>query len=57
MNVRKLALEAVEKIIDKKAFSNIVVNEFLNRYELSAEDRALFTNIVYGTIGLNAYFT
>lgn len=50
MNVRKLALEAVEKIIEKKAFSNIVVNEFLNRYELSVEDRALFTNIVYGTM-------
>ena len=50
MNARKLALEALEKIIDKKAFSNIVVNEFLNKFELSLEDRALFTNIVYGTM-------
>ena len=31
MNVRKLALEAVEKIIDEAAFSNIVINEFLNK--------------------------
>lgn len=50
MNIRKLALEAIEKILEKKAFSNIVVNEFLERFELSLEDKALFTKIVYGTI-------
>lgn len=50
MNVRKLALEAIEKITTKHAFSNIVVNEYLNKFELSQEDRALFTNVVYGTI-------
>ncbi len=50
MNVRKLALEAIEKITHKKAFSNIVVNEFLNKFELSEEDKGLFTNLVYGTI-------
>ena len=50
MNVRKLALDAIEKIIVKKAFANICVNEFLSTYELSKEDRALFTNIVYGTV-------
>ena len=50
MNVRKLALEAVIKIIDEKAYSNITVNEFLNKYELTVNDKALFTNIVYGTV-------
>ena len=50
MNVRKLALEAVEKIIDEAAFSNIVINEFLNKFELKEQDKGLFTNIVYGTI-------
>lgn len=50
MNARKLALEAIEKITNKKAFSNIVVNEFLNKFELSEEDKSLFTNLVYGTI-------
>ncbi len=50
MDVRKLSLEAVEKIIDKKAFANIVVNEYLNKFEFSQADKALFTNIVYGTI-------
>lgn len=50
MNVRKLALEAIGKIIEKKAYSNIIVNEYLSKFELNSEDRALFTNIVYGTI-------
>lgn len=50
MNVRKLAVEAVEKIIDKKGFSNIVVNEYLRKFVLSKEDKALFTNLVYGTV-------
>ncbi len=40
MNVRKLALEAIVKIIDKKAYSNIVVNEYLSKFELNSEDRA-----------------
>lgn len=50
MNVRKIALEALDKIINKKAFSNIVVNEFLNKFEMTKEDKGLFTNLVYGTI-------
>lgn len=50
MNVRKLAVEAVEKIIDKKGFSNIVVNDYLRKFVLSKEDKALFTNLVYGTV-------
>mgnify|MGYP003289581639 CR=1 FL=1 len=50
MNVRKLALDAIEKITEKQAFSNIVVNEYLTKFELSTEDRALFTNVVYGTV-------
>ncbi|MDD3171218.1 MAG: 16S rRNA (cytosine(967)-C(5))-methyltransferase RsmB [Bacilli bacterium] len=50
MDARKLALEAIDKIINKKSFSNIVVNEFLNKFELSIEDKNLFTSLVYGTI-------
>lgn len=50
MNIRKLALEAIEKITANKAYSNIVVNEFLNKFEMNKEDKALFTKIVYGTI-------
>ncbi len=50
MNARKLAFEAIDKIITNKSFSNLAVNEFLNKFELSAEDRVLFTKLVYGTI-------
>ena len=50
MNVRKLALDAVMQIIEQDSYSNIVVNEYLNKFELLESDRSLFTNIVYGTI-------
>ena len=50
MNVRKLAVEAIDKILEKNAFSNIVVKESLDKFELSDEDKALFTNLVYGTV-------
>jgi 16S rRNA (cytosine967-C5)-methyltransferase len=50
MNVRRLALEAISKIMDNKAFANKVVSNYLNKFEMSKEDKALFTNIVYGTI-------
>lgn len=50
INVRKLALDALTKILDKKSYSNIVINEFLNKYTLGDEDRRLFTNLVYGTL-------
>lgn len=50
MNARKLALEAIDKIIEKGAYSNIIVNEYLSKYELTPEDKNLFTNLVYGTL-------
>ena len=50
MNVRKLAVEALDKILDKGAYSNIIVNEYLSKFELSSEDKGLFTNLIYGTL-------
>lgn len=50
MNVRKLAAEAIEKILYKGGFSNIVINEYLKKYELTEENKALFTKLVLGTI-------
>ena len=50
MNARRFALEAIEKIIREKAFSNLVVNEYLNKFSLSKEDRRFFTQLVYGTV-------
>ena len=50
MNVRKLAVDAIDKIMTSNGYSNIVVNDSLKKYELSDEDRRLFTNLVYGTL-------
>ncbi|MCK9536203.1 MAG: 16S rRNA (cytosine(967)-C(5))-methyltransferase RsmB [Bacilli bacterium] len=50
MNARKLAIEAINKIIEDKAYANLTVNYYLNKYHLSYNDRRLFTKLVYGTI-------
>lgn len=50
MNVRRFSLDAISKIMDNKAYANIVVGNYLTKFEMSNEDKALFTNIVYGTI-------
>ena len=50
MDVRKLALEAINKILEKGGYSNIVINEYLSKYELTKEDKALFTILVLGTV-------
>lgn len=50
MNVRRIAIEAYDRILDKGAYSNIIINEYLNKFEFTKEDKALFTNIIYGTL-------
>lgn len=50
MDVRKLAIEAIEKIIDKKGFTHIVVNDYLRKFVLSDEDKSFFTKLTYGTV-------
>lgn len=50
MNPRRLALDAISKILDKGGYSNIVINEYLQKYELNPDDRALFTKLVLGTV-------
>jgi len=50
MDVRKLAIEAIEKIVEKKGFTHIVVNEYLRKFILSDQDKSFFTKLVYGTV-------
>lgn len=50
MDARRLAIEAIEKIIDKKGYTHIVVNDYLGKFELSEEDKAFFTKLTYGTV-------
>ena len=50
MNIRKLALQAIEKILYKGGYANIVINEYLSKYEFEDNDRRLFTKLVLGTV-------
>ncbi|MDD4000203.1 MAG: 16S rRNA (cytosine(967)-C(5))-methyltransferase RsmB [Bacilli bacterium] len=50
MNIRSLALEALNKITIEKGYANLVVNDFLRNNELSEEDTSFFSKLVYGTL-------
>ncbi|WP_027623411.1 16S rRNA (cytosine(967)-C(5))-methyltransferase RsmB [Clostridium lundense] len=49
-NSREVALDILEEVFNKNAYSNIVINNKLNGYNLQDKDKALVTEIVYGTI-------
>lgn len=49
-SVRYLALTTLDKIIQSNAYSNIQLNQALQQTTLSAADKRLLTNIVYGVI-------
>jgi len=50
MNIRKLAMEAIEKILYKGGYTSIVINEYLKKFEFSPQEKALFTILVMGTV-------
>jgi 16S rRNA (cytosine967-C5)-methyltransferase len=49
-NARRTAVEILGDIINKGAYSNIALNNKLNRVDLEERDKALVTEIVYGTL-------
>ncbi|WP_270181824.1 16S rRNA (cytosine(967)-C(5))-methyltransferase RsmB [Alkalihalobacillus sp. CinArs1] len=49
-NVRAAALDVLEKINKNQAYSNLLLNETINKHKLSRKDIGLLTEIVYGTI-------
>ncbi|MEP9851717.1 16S rRNA (cytosine(967)-C(5))-methyltransferase RsmB [Staphylococcus aureus] len=49
-NVRELAFETLQDVINEKAYSNIIINEILSNNELNRADKGLFTELVYGTL-------
>ncbi|QNO16346.1 16S rRNA (cytosine(967)-C(5))-methyltransferase RsmB [Alkalicella caledoniensis] len=55
MNIRSYCLEALIKVDKDKAFSNLVVKEYLDKYSFSSEDKGYFTNVVYGVITHKKY--
>ncbi|MDW4094607.1 16S rRNA (cytosine(967)-C(5))-methyltransferase RsmB [Staphylococcus saprophyticus] len=49
-NVRALAFETIQDIINDKAYSNIIINDVLSNNELNRADKGLYTELVYGTL-------
>ena len=54
-NVRSLAFDTIQDILNEGAYSNLRINEVLSENELNAMDKALFTEIVYGTVKRKIY--
>lgn len=51
MNSREIAVDIINLVLYKNAYSNITLNMHLNKNkELSIEDKGLITEIVYGTL-------
>lgn len=49
-NPRWLALDVLERVIKQHAYSNLQLNQVLQKHQLSEADRHLLTNIVYGVL-------
>ena len=49
-NSRKLAIDVIDEVLNKGSFSNISLGRKLNASDLIQKDKALVTEIVYGTI-------
>ena len=49
-SARALALELVRRVTDEGAFSNLLLTSLLERSGLSLRDRALATELSYGTL-------
>ena len=50
LSARRIALEVLYKIEVKNAYSRIALDSALSLHELSREDRALLTELVYGVV-------
>ncbi len=49
-NAREVALDVLKAVLYEGAYSNIVLNKRLNKSNLKDNDKALITEIVYGTL-------
>ncbi len=49
-NARKIAAQILVKIEDSNSYSNLTLNSYLTENELSSQDKAFVTNLVYGVI-------
>lgn len=49
-NARELALQALERVEQTGAYSNLQVDQLLKKYPLNDKDRRLATNLIYGVL-------
>lgn len=49
-NVRDAALTILLAVDKNQAYSNLLLNQTINKYNIDAKDRALLTEITYGTL-------
>ena len=50
MNIRKLALDTLCKCESAAQYANLALDAKVKKYNISGDDRSLFTVLVYGTI-------
>lgn len=49
-NVRDAALSILWAVENQQAYSNLLLNDTINKYDLSEKDRGLLTELTYGTL-------
>jgi 16S rRNA (cytosine967-C5)-methyltransferase len=50
VSVRELAMNALVRVEQEQAFSNLVLNQLMKKHDLPRSDAGLVTELVYGTI-------
>src|SRR5690242_18157295 len=50
MKTRQIIVNILDNVFNNGAYSNIELNKHLNSEEINPKDRALITEVVYGTI-------
>ncbi|WP_153124135.1 16S rRNA (cytosine(967)-C(5))-methyltransferase RsmB [Peribacillus tepidiphilus] len=50
VSVRELAVDLLESVEKNQSYSNLLLNHYINKYQLSPADSGLLTEITYGTI-------
>jgi 16S rRNA (cytosine967-C5)-methyltransferase len=54
-NVREIALDALLSVYKNQSYSNLLLNNVINKSDLSQADTGLLTELVYGTIQRDRY--
>jgi 16S rRNA (cytosine967-C5)-methyltransferase len=49
-NARQIAIEAIYRINEDGGYSNLTLNHLLNKYEVDSRDKALATELMYGSL-------